>query len=84
VVILPLVGVDEVRDSLHRQPVRTGEDNQKATFEKGLVAMEFLFLLAFFLVLAAFSMRGWVADSREGRDWRYAGRTAGDLDRHMP
>ena len=31
-----------------------------------------LFVLAFFVFLAVMSMFGWVADSRENRDWRYA------------
>jgi hypothetical protein len=43
-----------------------------------------LFVLAFFVFLAVMSMLGWVADSRENRDWRYAGRTSRDLGQLRP
>ena len=43
-----------------------------------------LFVLAFFAFLAVMSMFGWVADSRESRDWRYAGRSPRDLGQLRP
>jgi hypothetical protein len=43
-----------------------------------------LFLLTFFAFLAVASMRGWVADSRENRDWRFAGRGPRDLGANRP
>ena len=43
-----------------------------------------LFVLAFFVFLAVMSMLGWVADSRESRDWRFAGRSPRDLGQLRP
>jgi hypothetical protein len=43
-----------------------------------------LFVLTFFVFLAVMSMLGWVADSRESRDWRFAGRALRDLGANRP
>jgi hypothetical protein len=43
-----------------------------------------LFVLTFFVFLAVMSMLGWVADSRESRDWRIAGHSPRDLGQQRP
>jgi hypothetical protein len=78
VAILPLYGQLWRAHTRYRRPVRTGGKDLKTS--KGLTAaMELLFILALFLVLALASALGLTKDSRDGADW-----TPSDDGRRVP